>query len=332
MTTDRTYNATILIVDDHPTNLQVLLDSLEHLGYRTLIARNGEGAIKQASFAHPDLILLDVMMPGMNGFEACRRLKACEETRDIPVIFMTALTEMANKIRGFEAGGVDYITKPFEQVELVARIKAHIELRQYQSALQRSNDQLAQTNADLREAQKKLEIAARTDPLTQLSNRRDMLEKLEYERVRHKRTRQSFSLILCDIDDFKDINDNHGHDCGDLVLTGVSDIMRSMLREQDRLARWGGEEFLLMLPETKAHDASLVADKIRDAICTHTFFYTDLKLSVSMTFGVSAFGAYEKSLDECIKEADLALYHGKSQGKNQVVVFQAATLSEEHTA
>jgi diguanylate cyclase (GGDEF)-like protein len=328
---EKTYNATILIVDDHPTNLQVLLDFLQDSGYRTLIAQDGEGAVKQAAFAQPDLILLDVMMPGIDGFETCRRLKSSEETQEIPVIFMTALAETVDKVRGFDAGGVDYITKPFDQVELLARVKAHLDLRRYQKALQRSNEQLTKANANLLEAQRKLEVAAKTDPLTQLSNRRDMIEKLNYERVRHKRSQQPFSLILSDIDDFKRINDSYGHDCGDFVLMRVADIMRSMLREQDQLARWGGEEFLLMLPETDLHDAGLVAEKIRKTIGDHAFLYQDINLSVSLTFGVSVFDDYEKSLDQCIKEADLALYRGKEQGKNQIVIFDEAELSEEHS-
>ena len=332
MRAERNYNATILIVDDHPINLQMLLDSLQNSGYRTLIAQNGEAAIKQALFALPDMILLDVMMPGIDGFETCRRLKTYEETRDIPVIFITALIDTVDKVRGFEAGGVDYITKPFEQIELLARVKAHLELRRYQKALQRSNEQLAKTNAELLETQKKLELAAKTDPLTQLSNRRDMLEKLEYEKVRQKRSRRPFSLILGDIDDFKQINDNYGHDCGDSVLISMADIMRSMLREQDQLARWGGEEFLLMLPETDLYKAKLVAEKIRQAINAHAFRYNHLNFSISMTFGVSVFDTYEKSIDECIKEADLALYKGKGQGKNQVVMFQTTMLPEEHKA
>lgn len=330
MIPEKTYSATILIVDDQPANLQILLDSMQDSGYRTLIARNGEGAIKQAAFAQPDLILLDVMMPGIDGFETCRRLKFQENTHDIPIIFMTALTETVDKVRGFEAGGVDYITKPFDQAELLVRIKVHLELRRYQKELQHSNQQLARTNAELCIAQEKLEIAARTDPLTQLSNRRDMHEKLDYERVRYKRSQRPFCLLLGDIDDFKQFNDAYGHDCGDFILISVADMMRSMLREQDQAARWGGEEFLLMLVETDLHDARVVAEKIRKAIVAQAFLYKDLTLSVRMTFGVSVFDDYEKSVDECIKEADLALFSGKKHGKNQVVVFNAAQISEGH--
>jgi diguanylate cyclase (GGDEF)-like protein len=328
---ERSYNATILIVDDHPTNLQVLLDSLQNSGYRTLIARNGEGAIKQAAFAQPDLILLDVMMPGIDGFETCQRLKQQDVTCDIPVIFMTALVETVDKVRGFEAGGVDYITKPFDQAELLARVKAHLELRRYQGELQRSNQQLAKANAELQEAQQQLELAARTDPLTQLSNRRDMIEKLDYEKVRHKRSQQAFALILSDIDDFKMFNDTYGHDCGDFILVSVADVMRSMLREQDQLARWGGEEFLVMLLETDLQRAGIVAEKIRETIATNLFLYKGLQLSVSMTFGVSVFDTFEKSIDGCIKKADLALYRGKDHGKNRVVLFDSAQFSEERT-
>lgn len=332
MSATQHYTATILIVDDHPTNLQVLLDSLQNSGYRTLIARNGEGAIKQAAFANPDLILLDVMMPGIDGFEACRRIKADETTRDIPVIFMTALTDTVDKVKGFEAGGVDYITKPFDQVELLARLKAHLELRRYQKALQYSNQQLAAINADLRKAQHQLELAAKTDPLTQLSNRRDMIEKLEYEQVRHKRSQHPFAVIIGDIDDFKQFNDLYGHDCGDFVLVSVSKTLRATVREQDGVARWGGEEFLLMLPETPLKQAGGVAEKLRNAIHATALMYKGQTLSVSMTFGVSACERYEETIDDCVKHADIALYRGKEHGKNRVELFTPDQDSEESAA
>ncbi len=313
--------AKILLVDDHPANLRVLLEHLRETGFKILIARNGEGAIRQAAFAQPDLILLDVMMPpGIDGFETCRRLKQQEETKHIPVIFMTALSDTIDKVTGFDVGGVDYVTKPFDGVELLTRVKAHLSLQRYREELEYSNHKLRQVNEALLDAQKQLEIAARTDPLTHLSNRRDMIDKIEYEKVRLRRNNTPFTLAICDIDHFKVFNDTYGHDCGDMVLVSVANIMRSMIREQDQVARWGGEEFLLLFPETTLESGGVVAEKIRKTICRHDFVYHEQSLSISMTFGVSLFDDPSQAIDECINHADHALYYGKEHGRNCVVL------------
>ena len=144
-------HATILLVDDNVTNLQVLLEVLQESAFETLIAQSGEGALRQVKFARPDLILLDVMMPGIDGFETCRRLKEDESTRDIPVIFMTALTEVVDKVAGFEVGGVDYITKPFQHEDVLARIKTHLTIRSLQQQLQQQNALLEEKNQELKE-------------------------------------------------------------------------------------------------------------------------------------------------------------------------------------
>ncbi len=323
MNSDHLQGATVLLVDDHPANLQVLLDYLRAEGFRTLIARNGEGAIRQAAFAQPDIILLDVMMPpGIDGFETCRRLKQNDDTQDIPVIFMTALSDTMDKITGFEAGGVDYVTKPFDGIELLTRVKAHLALRRYREKLEHSNRELRQVNDALLEAQKKLEIAAKTDPLTQLSNRRDMIDKIKYEKIRFQRNHKPFTLVICDIDDFKSFNDTYGHDCGDFVLVSVSNTMRAKIRDQDQLARWGGEEFLFLFPETDLENGSIVAEKIRETIASQAFIYKEQSLAITMTFGMSVFDDEAMEIDECINNADHALYAGKKRGKNCVMLSE----------
>ena len=146
MITEGTKETMILVVDDNPTNVRVILDSLSESGLKTLVARNGESAIRQVKYARPDLILMDVMMPGIDGFETCRRLKHDEVTRDIPIIFMTALSETLDKVKGFEAGGVDYVTKPLQREEVLMRVQAHLEIRQLQKQLQEKNEQLRAMN------------------------------------------------------------------------------------------------------------------------------------------------------------------------------------------
>ena len=149
MSIEATIKPTILIVDDTPANLRVLLDTLRDAGYKLLVACSGEAAIQQAEYARPDLILLDVMMPGINGFEACRQMKARAAIKDIPVIFMTALTDTTDKIQGFQAGGVDYITKPFQHEEVLARVTTHLTIRQLQQQLEAQNLLLQEKNVQL---------------------------------------------------------------------------------------------------------------------------------------------------------------------------------------
>ncbi len=315
------HKPTILVVDDYPANLHVLLESLKDAGYKALIAINGESAIRQADFAKPEMIILDVMMPGMDGFETCRRLKQQPNTQDIPVIFMTALSETVDKLRGFQAGGVDYITKPFNVVELLARVNVHLELTQAREALKHANQELQDINEKLRQSQEQLERMARIDPLTELANRRDMLERLEQEKLRSARSASTFAVVLCDIDDFKRVNDNYGHDCGDVVLVSVAKLLRDNLRGQDHVARWGGEEFLLLLADTDEGGAERLTERIRETVAGATYTYHEHSLAISMTFGVSMYQA-DAGMHACLIHADQALYQGKEQGKNRVVVFQ----------
>ena len=312
---------TILIVDDYPANLRVLLDSLKTSGWKVIVATNGESALRQANFAAPDAILLDVMMPDMDGFDTCRRLKQQANTKNIPDIFMTALSDIIDKLNGFQAGGVDYITKPFDMYELTARIKAHVELKRTQEQLRQANRELQEANQGLLRYQQQLERMARIDPLTELANRRDMLERLEQEQKRSERAASVFAVILCDIDDFKRVNDTYGHDCGDAALIMIAKLLRANIRTHDLAARWGGEEFLLLLPDTDAAQAAALAERIRSAVAAMTFAHCGQLIALTMTFGVSMHRA--AGIHACLKEADLALYQGKAQGKNRVVLFQA---------
>jgi len=171
---------------------------------------------------------------------------------------------------------------------------------------------------ETRRAHKKMEHMARTDPLTKLSNRRDMLAKIDHEMLRFERNSQQFCLILADIDNFKSFNDRYGHDCGDSVLIAVSELMQSMVRKQDTVSRWGGEEFLFLLPDTDQTGGRILAEKIRSRIAREPFSYEGHPFSIFMTFGVSI-SKQQTPIDALIKKADKNLYLGKKQGKNCVV-------------
>ncbi|MDM8536768.1 diguanylate cyclase [Desulfobacterales bacterium HSG17] len=305
--TDKNETSSVLIVDDNPKNLQVLASILRTNEYKVAMVKDGVKAIKFIMSRKPDLILLDIMMPDLDGFEVCQKLKQDQSTKDIPIIFISALVETEDKVKGFGAGGVDYITKPFQQEEVLARVQTHLELRN--------------AYKKLKKAYKDIEIAAKTDSMTNLSNRRDIIEKIKYEKKKSQRSGKPFSLVLSDIDDFKIFNDKYGHDCGDFILTTVADIIRAGIRKQDTAARWGGEEFLILLPETDIHGGEIVAENIREKLLSKTFTYNNYSHKVSMTFGVSIF-LKEHSIDHCIKMADKALYKGKNSGKGCVILYE----------
>lgn len=302
----------VLVVDDNPQNLRILGNVLkENTDYSLAFAMNGSEALDYISRSVPDMILLDVMMPELDGFQVCENLKKREETADIPVIFITAKSEPEDVVRGFEAGGVDYVTKPFNEAELLMRINTHMELK-------RSRDMLEEKNKELTDAYQKIEHLALTDTLTGIPNRRNITNLMAKEVSRSQRNGSNFSLVMCDIDFFKKVNDTFGHDTGDYVLKQVSSIIQQHLRQQDVVARWGGEEFLLMLPETSLDDAVRVAEKLRETIESFSMEFGGHSFNVTMTFGVSI---YENSLglEKSIKKADDALYEGKQTGRNKVV-------------
>ncbi|OQY56685.1 MAG: hypothetical protein B6245_18055 [Desulfobacteraceae bacterium 4572_88] len=306
--------ASILIVDDYSKNLQILADILKSRNYKIAMAKDGFKALKFVNRKKPDLILLDIMMPEMDGFEFCHHLKKNNETKEIPIIFISALCEPDDKIRGFQAGGVDYITKPFHKEEVLARVETHLRLK-------RSQEDLKAAYQKLQRAYDELEVAARTDSLTGLSNRRDIIERMAYEKVKNERSGKPFSLILTDIDDFKRFNDEHGHDCGDFVLVSVANLMRSKVRKQDSVARWGREEFLLLLPETGLRGAKVVADAIHQTLAEQCYEYRHQTLKISMTFGISSFSELEDP-EQCIRMADQAMYRGKKSGKNCIILSE----------
>jgi diguanylate cyclase (GGDEF)-like protein len=187
-----------------------------------------------------------------------------------------------------------------------------------QRKLLQANEQIEKQKEELNIANQKLQLIARTDHLTKLSNRRDFLDKIRHESNRFERSRRPFSVVMGDIDDFKVVNDRYGHDCGDFILRSIADIMRSMVRKQDIVARWGGEEFILLLPDSPLDGGKKVAEGIRRKIEIETFSFNAQRLSITMTFGVSEFDG-SVSIDGCIKKADEALYKGKEKGKNCVV-------------
>jgi diguanylate cyclase (GGDEF)-like protein len=311
----------ILIVDDTPANITILGDLLKDK-YEIIVATEGESAIEIARNALPDLILLDIMMPGIDGYSVCRTLKQIEETSHIPVIFITARNDTNSIVEGFEAGGIDYIAKPFNPLELNARIKNQMELLKAREQLETYAESLELISQRLLKKTLELNESVRTDYLTGLATRLHVMEKINEEVSRVNRSRSTFAVIIADIDYFKKINDTFGHKCGDIVLCTIAKIMKEAIRAHDVLSRWGGEEFLFLLPETDEEGAAKLAEKIRRTIEGTPIHYSENKIEITMTFGISMYDPLT-SVDDMINRADAALYRGKELGRNRVITHSS---------
>jgi two-component system cell cycle response regulator len=440
---------TILIVDDIPENIALLSRILANQGYTVISADNGTQAIAIAQTNSPDLILLDINMSGMDGFDTCVRLKQAERTRDIPVIFISALDGIEEKIKAFRAGAVDYIPKPFEFEEVQARVKTHLAILRLRLQLQTANRELSLQLEDLtrsqellRERQMKLDAfvnalpslsfiydeegryleimtneasllladvdklrghlitemmppdvaglmmdaiskaiesgktqvieykipvlagderwfegrialmeksaeghtkvvfiateitervqlnqeiqrLANQDPLTNCFNRRQFMTLAELELQRSIRYQRPLSLVMLDIDEFKYFNDQYGHQIGDRILCALVDLCQEQLRGVDVLGRYGGEEFIILLPETVTEGGLLAAERLREKIEKMEIPSSKMKLSITVSMGVASLDSFinpEQTLDMLIKRADQALYTAKSAGRNSVRV------------
>lgn len=303
----------ILIVDDTPENMEIIGKLLESEGYDLYLAENGQSALVLAQKVDFDLILLDIMMPELDGFQTYSEIKKLKPLDPTPVIFLTAKVDIESVIKGFEIGGADYVRKPFNGLELKARVK-------YQLQLRSMRQEIAYQNRCLQEANQKLQAYATTDPLTQLFNRRKITELIQYEMERSKRNQTSFSIMIGDIDHFKNVNDSHGHSFGDFVLEKTSRRLIESVRSQDSVARWGGEEFLILMPETDAEGAGTLAEKLRAIISETAYEYSAGVLHITMTFGVCSYNGTQ-SFEQLVKCADDALYYGKEQGRNRVILW-----------
>ncbi len=294
---------TILVVDDEPANIQAL-GSLLKDEYRIRVANSGEKALtmlQDGAQPHPDLILLDVKMPGIDGYEVCRRIKEDPNSSDIPVIFVTAMNAAGDEEQGLNLGAVDYIAKPFNRAIVRARVHTHMSLKR---------------KTDL------LEQIALLDGLTGIPNRRYFDEQLQREANRSLRQEKSLSVLMMDIDHFKDFNDHYGHGAGDQCLQKVAETLKTtLLRPADMIARYGGEEFVALLPGTDASGAREVAEKLRTAIAELAIPHEHSSASsvVTLSIGCATYSPQdpEEVLDGLLKSGDEALYSAKKTGRNR---------------
>jgi diguanylate cyclase (GGDEF)-like protein len=296
-----TVNPRLLIVDDDPYNIHLLANIFSD-DYEISFATSGKKALELALQENPDLILLDVIMPEMNGYEVCKELKCNPNTLQIPIIFVTAHSDTSEEIRGLEIGAADYISKPFSPAIVKIRVKNQI---------------------DLKQLQEKLTQLATTDGLTGMANRRCFDERLLTEWNRALRMQQPLAVVMLDVDWFKNYNDYYGHPAGDDCLKQIANLLiESCNRNNDFVARYGGEEFAMILPETE--NPSVVMSKLYlalDALAIpHAMSeFGQITLSVGISMRVPS---HDESPKMLVSEADEALYTAKNKGRNQAVSFQ----------
>jgi two-component system cell cycle response regulator len=314
----------ILVVDDHEDNVEVLRARLESRGYEVEGAMSGQDALDTVSRWCPDLIRLDVRMPDMDGLEVVKRLKADASLPFIPVIMQTALDSTERIVAGLEAGADDYVTKPINFAELEARVRSLLRIKRLQQDLAEREKELSDMNDRL------LRISL-TDGLTGVDNRRALEQRL-HEMFEHSlRLHEPISVVMCDIDHFKHVNDTYGHAAGDEVLKQFTHILSEEAREIDRVGRYGGEEFLLLLPGTVLDAAVTFAERLRQRVESHTFSYEGGTLKRTVSFGVASWPHPKiRGREAMLKAADDALYVAKETGRNRVVGFDGTEFNKHN--
>jgi diguanylate cyclase (GGDEF)-like protein len=296
---------TILIADDEPVSRRLLEATLVRLGHKVLSVTDGADAV--ATVVKPDgprFVILDWDMPGMNGPAACREIRM-RSAAYVYIMLLTARDRLEDLVYGLEAEADDFLTKPFNVTELGARL--------------RSGERVLQLQQNLLRAQEALRHQATHDHLTGLFNRAMILEHLDIELRRIRRNGGRVSIAIADVDDFKKVNDTHGHGVGDLVLRQSADLMRSVLREGECLGRYGGEEFLLVLPACDESAARQAAERARLAVSRAPVRAKGIELSLTTSFGLACTDAAGHDLEGLVMAADEALYRAKADGRNRVV-------------
>lgn len=297
----------ILVIEDSETIRREIVQVLNAHSLSTYCHEAGDGleGLKVMLGIKIDLVLCDVEMPRLDGFRFLSMVRCREELRDIPVILLTGMDDSASKIAGLEQGANDYITKPFDDGELVARVRVHLKMKRLQDQLRRANELLVEVS--------------NTDHLTGLYNRRYLMDVLEREFSRARRNGCSLSLLVIDMDHFKEINDTCGHQAGDLVLAEAASVFREQLRNYDTAVRFGGDEFVAVLPGAALPEATAVAERVRKAVeaCRLPGNMAHIRLSFSIGIAVHPADGVETVAD-FIREADSALYRAKEKGRNRI--------------
>jgi len=299
----------ILIAEDNPVSRKLLEKTLTKAGYEVVSAKNGREALDLFAQRFFPIVLTDWMMPEMNGPDLCRALRAQSQNGYVFIILLTAKDSKDDIVAGLEAGADDYLTKPFNRAELMARLK--------------TGTRILELERSLKTATEEIRVLSIKDSLTSCYNRGCLTERLPREIKRARRYGHDLSVVLCDIDHFKEVNDTYGHQAGDAVLKAFAKILMDSIRNGvDWVSRYGGEEFLVVFPETPFQGAALVAERLRTAVAEATMETPEGDLHITASFGVTGFSASTPdsrvSCDAVVKMADNMLYQAKNAGRNTV--------------
>ncbi|MBU5614809.1 diguanylate cyclase [Geomonas azotofigens] len=296
-----------LVIDDSAAIREQVIRTLQDVGlfeqYRE--AKDGMEGFKTLIDCKADLVICDVEMPRMDGYKFLQLVASRPDLQGLPIIMLTGKQDFNSKVRGLEQGASDYLTKPFDAGELVARVKVQLKIKSLQDELKKANEQLKRlTNID---------------HLTGLFNRRYLAEVLEAEFFRARRNRESLSLVIIDIDFFKQVNDTYGHQNGDVVLASVASVVQQQMRAYDSAARYGGEEFVVLYPGTSLEGGVVAAERLRQAVLDFTFPPPLQDLAVTVSAGVATYPSPQvDNIDSLFRQADEALYRAKQNGRNRV--------------
>ncbi len=297
----------LLVVDDDVVIRRALSFILKNERFKVDTTSGGRRALCLARQRNYDLVILDLHLPDLSGHQVCQHLSHQQGYEHVPILYLTGSEDKQELVTAFLNGAADYIRKPFHSTELLLRIRHNLELHQAQMALERANAELS--------------IRALTDELTGISNRRHILEQVEQEFSRFQRTHAPFSVLTLDLDYFKQINDHHGHATGDYVLRQVARMLRQQLRRMDGLGRLGGEEFLILLPETRTEQAVDIAERLRQSITGSPMSWESQRLTVTTSIGVATAQECDRSISEILLRSDKALYAAKSWGRNTSCLY-----------
>jgi diguanylate cyclase (GGDEF)-like protein len=337
----------ILVVDDIADNLQILAKTLTNQGYQVRCAKNGSMALRGASTILPDLILLDIKMPDLDGYEVCQQLKANKETCDIPVIFLSALDDVLDKVKAFEVGGVDYISKPIQVKEVLVRVKNQISLqlakakitelnqdlekRVYQRTIKLKTvvQKLREEINERRRVQQQLVHDALHDSLTGLPNRALLIERIDFAIAHAKRNpNYRYGLLFIDLDRFKVINDSLGHFIGDQLLIAVSRLLQECVRENDLVSRLGGDEFVILLDGVdNIHDVTSIGERIQQKLRS-PFELEGQQIFTSASIGIVFSSDEYGNPADLMRDADIAMYRSKDEGKARYTIFDQKMYDE----
>lgn len=318
----------VLIVDDDPFALRLLEKHLRNAGYEVLTADNGRDALRIVHGEGCQIVITDWMMPEMDGLMLCRAIRTSEATGFVYIIIVTALEEATKVVEAFDAGVDDYLCKPFNPSELLARLKAGTRILRLEQDLARQNRAVHKANAELALLNDQLERVATTDELTDLPNRRQALRRLSEEWSNALRRQFPISCMMLDIDFFKKINDTYGHDAGDLVLRHTAKVLKENTRAGEYPCRIGGEEFFILCASSSVDEASKAAERLRRAVEASPASINGKDVTVTVSIGVVMRDARCESTDSLLRFADEALYEAKRRGRNRVCVSRSNGIEE----